>query len=598
MIYGMPFFGKFQIGMDGPPYESFSTSAGAVGTVLVAYVNAAGEQSYGFVPLVLQLIADVAGATAPTSLPFMLLNASGNNLQPSGFYPLCQTFQMGDAGQVLMVNTDGGGTLTEPGMIQWQALGIAAAQSGIVPVANDYSWADLSGESMNGIVSPNSIFSFADLTNVTLQGSSLPSSDFRNVVSFSGTNLTGATMPSARFDGAQLAGMDFTGAILDDAVFTGATLTNAVFGATGSLQNTDFSGAALQGADFTGANLAGAIFDSAELAGAQLGGTNLVGASFANCDLSQTLFSTPPLLSTSPSPMTSFSGATLDYSLLGLNWSYLNLSSATIHNLPASLAGLDARYANLSRMQLSGLDLQNAIFSNATLQAVTFGSSNLAFAQFDHAQLQGDSTIASAVLSGCNLMDANFTGANLTSVDFSNAYFWGSEATVAEATLLLANFAGAYLSGMNFAAVLDSNFKGATFTNACLVNAIFSNCDILDFEGKRTDFDAACLQGATFEGATVDANLYNAAVASRAGQLDVTIPIGTPPTPQKIRLAYPTATIGLRNATTDTAVCPDGSNGPCSLPSQLIGPDPPASWQPAMGTESQIPECAPSSEAD
>jgi uncharacterized protein YjbI with pentapeptide repeats len=564
--------------------------------VLVAYVNAAGEQTEGFIPIVLQLVVDVVGATGPASLPFMLVSTSGSTLQPSGFYPLCQTFQLGDSGQVLMVNADGGSALTEPGMIQWQTLGVAAAQSGIVPAANDYSWVDLTGEAMNGIASPGSIFSYADLTNVTLQGSSLPNSDFRNVVSLTGTILTDATMPSTRFDGVDLAGMDFTGAVLDGAVFAGAKLTNAVFSATGrppaSLQNADFSGALLQGADFSGVNLAGAIFDSAELEGAQFGGTNLAGASFVNCDLTQTLFSSPPLFSTSPSPMTSFSGATLDYSLLGLNWSYLNLSSATINNLPSSLAGLNAQYANLSRLQLTGLDLQNAIFSNATLQAVTFGSSNLAFAQFDHAQLQGDDNIASAVLSGCNLMDANFTGANLTSVDFSNAYFWGSEATVAQATLLLANFAGAYLAAVNFSAVLDSNFKGVTFTNACLVNAIFANCDILDFAGKPTDFDSACLQGANFQGATVDANLYSAAVASRPGQLDVTIPMGSPPVPQKIPLTYRTATLGLRTATTSAAVCPNGSYGPCSLSGQLAGPNPPTSWQPATGDEDGVLECS------
>lgn len=549
MTVGMPFLGKFQVGQDGELATFSNGGAPPSGTTLIAYVIPGGVSFWSSV--IWQLIAEPPTGSGPAALMYMSLGGEeGVSLIPfsTSIIFATQFLLIPDVNDPSLVNfalQEGGAPgsiLFPPGSIQWLTLGAAGGQLGFTSTTNDYSWVDLTGEAMSGLALPGAIFSYADLTNLSLNGSTMPNADFRNVASLSGASFVKSVLTSARFDGVDLTGVDFTGA-----------------------------------------DLTGAIFDGAILAATELGGTNMTGASFANCDMTTALYSAPPLFSTSSDRLTSFAGATLDYLFIGLSWTCLNLSQANIVGLPASLAGLNAVYANLSGLQLSGKDLTGADFSNATLQDVNFVGSTLDSAQFVDAQLQGDSTIASAVLSGCNLIDANFQGANLTSVELSNSFFYGGAASVSKATLQLADFGGAYLEKVNFSTVLNADFEGVNFTNACLVNANFNNCNIRDFSGKRANFSGACLQGATFRGAQVFANLFNAAVAEEAGTIQVTTLFGTPPTLQTIPIPYG-KTIGLEQATNSQTVCPDNSDGPCSA-QQLMGTNPPTSWQPANADE-------------
>jgi len=549
----MPFLGKFQVGAVGDPMPFSNGGAPPSGTTLIAYLIPGGDSFWSNV--IWQLIAEPPTGSGPAGLTYMSLGGEdGTSLIPfsTSIIFAAQFLLLPDINDPSLVNfalQEGGAPTTIPifpaGSIQWLTLGAAGGQLGVTSTTNDYSWVDLTGEAMSGLALPGAIFSYADLTDLSLNGSAMANADFRNVASLSRTSFVNSVLTSARFDGVDLTGVDFTGA-----------------------------------------DLTGAVFDGAILAGTQLGGTNMTGASFANCDMTTGLYSSPPLFSTSYDTPTSFAGATLDYLFIGLTWTCLDLSRANIVGLPASLAGLNAVYANLSGLQLSGKDLTGADFSNATLQDVNFVGSTLDSAQFVDAQLQGDSTIASAELSGCSLIDANFQGANLTSVEFSNSFFYGGEASVSGATLQLADFGGAYLEKVNFSKVLNADFEGVNFTNACLVNANFDNCTIRDFTGKRANFSGACLQGASFKGAQVFANLFNAAVAEEAGTIQVTTLFGTPPTLQTIPIPYG-KTIGLEQATNDQTVCPDNSDGPCSA-QQLMGSNPPTSWQPANAAELRV----------
>ena len=85
----------------------------------------------------------------------------------------------------------------------------------------------------------------------------------------------------------------------------------------------DFSGQDLTNADLAGATLTGANFSHATLAGADLTDARMGGVNFTACDLTTTKFSSPPNFATSAMARTVFSQATIPFTTLGLNWSYL-----------------------------------------------------------------------------------------------------------------------------------------------------------------------------------------------------------------------------------------------------------------------------------
>jgi uncharacterized protein YjbI with pentapeptide repeats len=127
----------------------------------------------------------------------------------------------------------------------------------------------------------------------------------------------------------------------------------------------------------------------------------------------------------------------------------------------ADLSGVDLSYANLS-----GLDLRGINFSGAHLDWVLFSGSNLAGANFSNA------SISNVTMDGANLVGAvlrnswcggmsTFIGANLTSADLTSVSCDG------------ANFTGANFTAANLTSAWLSNTQ---FTNAVLTNSILENC--------------------------------------------------------------------------------------------------------------------------
>lgn len=209
-----------------------------------------------------------------------------------------------------------------------------------------------------------------------------------------------------------VSGQDLSGWNLDGADFAWAVLCG-----------TKLTSANLSGANLQNANLQGAILTNSDLTNAQMQGT-----CFDNTDTTSAKFSLPPAFSHDPTNATSFVNATLDYNVLGKNWSYLNLSQATFINLPLDLSDLQAVYTLLKGFtQLQSRKLTRANFTNADLSAANLIYANLSNANFTN-----------ATLTAANLSRANLTGATL-----QNAFLYGTQ--LSYATLDDAKLKGAQL---------------------------------------------------------------------------------------------------------------------------------------------------------
>ena len=114
-----------------------------------------------------------------------------------------------------------------------------------------------------------------------------------------------------------------------------ATLTGTRLAETTSPAPTSpgwtWHGASLQGATLTGAKLGGAT-----MAGVNLTGAGLAATDFTGCDLSTTTFSSPFIRSTDSNTPTIFAQCTLPYTVIGLDWSCLDLTGATITGMPTT----------------------------------------------------------------------------------------------------------------------------------------------------------------------------------------------------------------------------------------------------------------------
>jgi len=183
----------------------------------------------------------------------------------------------------------------------------------------------------------------------------------------------------------------------------------------------DFAWLDLTGVKLANCTLKNAVFDNCAVKGLDISGSTLAGASLNQLDLTGVVadppahFHTAPLKPPAPdNRRTTFLGSRLDQSLLGSDWSMLDLTGATVLNLPTPLSTpekpLQANYsllAGLNQNNLSGLTLKSAVFDNAVLDGVNLNDSDLTGASFIQASMHG------AVLSNATLKGANMAGAQL-----------------------------------------------------------------------------------------------------------------------------------------------------------------------------------------
>jgi uncharacterized protein YjbI with pentapeptide repeats len=293
-----------------------------------------------------------------------------------------------------------------------------------------------------------------------------------------------------------------------------ATLTRCKLGQA-NVSGVNLAGLNLTTVTLAGANLSFSTLAGATIAGIDLTGANLASTDFTGLDLTTVRFSVPLRRSTDRKNPTTFAGCTLPYAVIGLDWSCLDLTNATINGLPPDmdLTGLNATGLTWSDANLNKYILDGANFSNATIDGAQFSYAKLRWktsaANFAGASLMG------AVFTGADLNQASFTGATLggdapnTAAVFSGAYISNCDFT--EASMLGVNFAGATLIGGN-------KLSGATdlqqtdFSNAYLPDANFTGAHL---EGAK--FDGACMIGCILNGAFLTPTEKGAVAASLVG---------------------------------------------------------------------------------
>jgi uncharacterized protein YjbI with pentapeptide repeats len=432
-----------------------------------------------------------------------------------------------------------------------------------------------------------------------------------------GPNASRGELGGATLNGTILApstgGFDFTGANFDTCAMTGAVLTNAILknaSFTGGVYapDCDFSNADLTGADLTGANLTGSNLTNANLTGAKMHGTN-----FSNVNLTGAQFDAEPDFTRSsddPAGLTIFAGATLSASVLGSDWSFLDLSGATITDIPDKIHKLNAQSAVLpSLIDLSDMDLKHANFSSATVINAQFNGSDLEGAIFTSAQANGCNFIGAnlslsnftnaflvapdsdptdpAVADPANftnafLINAVFDGATCDGVDFSNAYFCsanykgssGPATANGDASFNLAQFPGAILIGTQFQ---SAKMTGASFYQANLACAELPNANLDTFDPSSNNAVATNMKGTDLTGtqfgdseggknasdlASMDGvNMTGAVVATESGTYTYSFADFHK---KNVTISLPYQPTLLGTTTANTKCPPDGADGPCS----------------------------------
>lgn len=168
---------------------------------------------------------------------------------------------------------------------------------------------------------------------------------------------------------------------------------------------------------------------------------------------------------------------------------------------PALLDGAIFAFATLNRCrfgprQLAGLDLRNALLSDADLRGL-----DLSGARLDGAVLTG-ANLTGAVLRGTSLRDARLDRTDFSQTDATGAVFDGARGIGTRftgATLADASFVGTRLGAAEFAGavLIDTVFKDAILAEARFAAAA-GGIAAARFEG--VDFDNADLRSADFGG--------------------------------------------------------------------------------------------------
>lgn len=161
-----------------------------------------------------------------------------------------------------------------------------------------------------------------------------------------------------------------------------------------------------------------------------------------------------------------------------VNFHSANLNGADLSRL--DLSGLDFRGAELNRVNLEASDLRGANLERANLSGARLNQANL-----------NDATLAFANLTGANLLNANLRRAQLNGTNFAGA-------NLGRARLIDANLREAVCSA---AVLMGADLTGADVQRADLRKATF----------VRADLQAADLSFANLEGAfLLEANLSGA----------------------------------------------------------------------------------------
>jgi uncharacterized protein YjbI with pentapeptide repeats len=225
---------------------------------------------------------------------------------------------------VATVNTTTGlVTLKDAGSVSIIASQVSNSVYNAPPVVTCLITVTGAGNALQGATIDPQVQSFS---GVNLSGASLTGANV------SGVSFSGATMSGATFDGATMTGATFSGATLTGASLDGANISNASF-AGASMVGASLAGTIMTGASFIGASMAGADMSGAVMTGASFAGASMAGASLVGADISGA----------------SFSGSNLaNVDLSGANVTGVNFTNANISG--ANLTGIN--FAPVQKLQL------------------------------------------------------------------------------------------------------------------------------------------------------------------------------------------------------------------------------------------------------
>jgi uncharacterized protein YjbI with pentapeptide repeats len=512
--------------------------------------------------------------------------------QPGGWY--VQNFGFGYA-EIILTNTPAA----------WQVLG---DQLPILQITNSGYQLDLSNRSLGKL----------DLTRANMKQCNLSGADLSQVTSIEGADFTDArliqqarlnnqdlgkasTWLNAHFDNTDLTTIaTAAGARMEKVTFNQATLTKVHFNGA-HLAEAVFHGATLDGTDFTGADLSGADFSNARsLKNTIFSGATLHGTIFNNTDLSSAVFDESPKFTRQTSARTQFQRATVPFRALNSNWSYLDLTGATITDIPQSIANLNADQALLPEgLSLQGVDLTEASFQGTRMYRI----------QLQDANLQG-ATMTGALLKGARLNEANLTLADLTrawlivetatpktpvdkleAASLTGAFMFNTVLDQAHCDGV--DFSGANLSTSLLknkpASAVNASMNDAMFNGTWVAQAIFDGAQLsganLAFAhlvgtsfkdnggnavqltpsirvGTAASINTADISGTDFTGANMDGlDMDKATVATTGAPFQQIFP-GYKNTEVMVSFNYGPTKFG--NTTAQTT-CPNGEHGPCSV---------------------------------
>lgn len=438
------------------------------------------------------------------------------------------------------------------------------------------------------------------MVNVQMPGATLAGVHLSGI-DLSGANLSGCDLRQTAVAGCNLAGADLSEVWLCGIDLRGTGLTNV------NLSSSDLSGCNLTDVDLTGANLTSVNFTQCIPSGMKLAGNNLTGTAFTGLDFTTVQFPSPLGQSTDSNAPTIFAQAKLPYAAVGLDWSCLDLTGATILGVPTDLAGLNAAGAVLSGRSFQNCNLDGANFAQATLDGTDFTGASLNNAVFNGANMTGavftkaklnDASFVGAALGGVSqdqaaefsfayVSNCDFSQANLFGVSFAGASLVGGNKLSGSANLQETDFSNAYMANADLTGAV---LQGAKFDGAFMVECILVNVDLSPTRDGSvpSSLTSACLQDADFQGANLaGANLSNAAITDVAGSIPMQYYEQNGNLTPSFPMPYPAGTFPAPSSFSAETVCPNGSpysvnvsNG-LSMAQMMAATNPPTSWSPA-----------------
>lgn len=225
------------------------------------------------------------------------------------------------------------------------------------------------------------------------------------------------------------------------------------------------------------------VLDYADLSGIQLRGSILTGASFRESRFyhpgEDAIFGTfddrIADLSGAELKQANFNEATLVLALMNR----ANLMRAELNKANLFRARLSG--ANLSSAQLLQADLRQAVLSDVSLTGAELREAKLAGANLQGARL-GQVTAKGASFQAANLTQSEWLGADLSGADFSGSNL--QNADLSSARLTGANLSGA---GLQRASLRNANLVGADLRGANLAGADFQGATFVEVKPAKPD---------------------------------------------------------------------------------------------------------------